>query len=479
MPNHRLSITDSHEYSHTIDGRSVLSEQFIDVIDPASGTVFASAPSASKEQLDEAVSAAQRAYLSWRKMTFSERRIYLERFSQSIKSNAGEIAKVLTHEQGKPLFDARGEINGAAREIVDLCQTEPQSEMIRWDSDIKAELHYRPLGVVGAITPWNYPILLAAPKIAHALFTGNTVVLKPSPYTPLSTLLIGELAQEALPPGVLNVLSGGNELGRWMTLHPQIARIAFTGSVATGKQVFASASGTMKRLSLELGGNDPAILLEDIDLDTVAKDIFDSAMNNAGQVCISVKRVYAPESLYEPLIEHLYELAKNHRVGNGFVPKIQMGPIQNKMQFEKVLGIIADAAQHKGTRVISGGQKFDGNGYFVAPTIVADPTDDMRIVAEEQFGPVLPVLKYKYLEDAIKRANNSRYGLAASVWTKDVDYGEKVAAEIEAGSVWINHHTRYEPEYPFGGFKESGYGREMGQLGLLSYMEPQVICTAY
>ena len=463
------------QYTHTIDGRAETSATFFDVINPATGAAFDSAPNASPEQLNEAVAAAQRAYSSWQRLSFAERSALIGEFSESIKSRADEIAKALTREQGKPLSQAKGEVMDAAHELKALCQFEPRPEVIRANVDSRVELHYRPLGVFGAITPWNYPVLLAASKIAQALYAGNTVVLKPSPYTPLSTLLVGEMARETLPPGVLNVLAGGNELGRWMTEHEGIAGIAFTGSVATGKRVFASAAETLKRITLELGGNDPAILLDDADLDAAASGIFGSAMNNAGQVCIAVKRVYAPESLYEPLIEALVQLARAHRVGDGFEPDVQMGPIQNKMQFEKVLGLIKDTRQHRGARIFEGGQTLGRSGYFVAPTIVAAPEDDMRLVAEEQFGPVLPVLKYRNIEGAVRRANNSRYGLGASIWTKDAERGAKVATQIEAGTVWINHHTRYEADIPFGGFKESGLGREHGRLGLLSYMEPQVI----
>jgi acyl-CoA reductase-like NAD-dependent aldehyde dehydrogenase len=288
-------------------------------------------------------------------------------------------------------------------------------------------------------------------------------------------LLIGELAREAFPPGVFNVLSGGNDLGRWMTEHPGIARITFTGSVATGKRVFASAAETLKRITLELGGNDPAILLNDVDLETTATEVFDGAMINAGQTCIAIKRVYVPETLYEPLLEILAQLARTHHVGDGFEPDVQMGPIQNKMQYEKVLGLIHDARQHKGVRIFAGGQTFDKGGYFVAPTIVAGLSDDARLVTEEQFGPVLPILKYQNIDDAVRRANNTHFGLGASIWTQDIERAAQIAAQIEAGTVWINSHANYEAEIPFGGFKESGFGRDMGKLGLLSYLEPQII----
>jgi acyl-CoA reductase-like NAD-dependent aldehyde dehydrogenase len=301
------------------------------------------------------------------------------------------------------------------------------------------------------------------------------VILKPSPYTPLSTLLIGEVAQETLPPGVLNVLSGGNDLGRWITEHPGISRIAFTGSIATGKRVMASAAETLKRVTLELGGNDPAIVLEDVDINMVAPKIFDSAMINAGQTCIAVKRVYVHESIFEQLVEALVSLASKHRVGDGFEPGVQMGPVQNKMQYDKVLSLIENSRQHNGVRIIDGGQKFDEKGYFVAPTIVTGLEDEARLVAEEQFGPVLPVLSFRDIDDAVYRANNTRFGLGASVWSSDMERAAQVGRQIEAGSVWINFHVNYDARIPFGGFKESGFGRELGWLGFLSYMEPQII----
>ena len=462
-------------YTHTIDGQAETSDKYFEVINPATGAPFALAPDASAGQIDQAVVAAQRAYNSWRNLTFDERRLSIEKFSQAMVEHADEIAEILTREQGKPLSDAKWEVLETADELKILCQFEIHSELIRADNNSRVELHYRPLGVVGAITPWNFPLLLAAPKIAHALYAGNTLILKPSPYTPLSTLLIGELARETFPPGVFNVLTGGNDLGRWMTEHPGIARITFTGSVATGKRVFASAAETLKRITLELGGNDPAILLSDVDLEATASHIFNSAMGNAGQICIAVKRVYAPESMYESLIEVLAQLAHTHHVGDGFEPDVQMGPVQNKMQYGKVRGLLNNTRQYKGVRILEGGQTFNETGYFVAPTIVADLPDDAHLVTDEQFGPVLPILKYQNIEDAIRRANNTRFGLGASVWTRDIDRGAQIAAQIQAGTVWINSHANYEAEIPFGGFKESGFGREMGRLGLLSYLEPQII----
>jgi acyl-CoA reductase-like NAD-dependent aldehyde dehydrogenase len=278
-----------------------------------------------------------------------------------------------------------------------------------------------------------------------------------------------------LPPGVLNVVAGGNDLGRWMTEHPGIDRITFTGSTATGKKVMASAAESLKRVTLELGGNDPAILLDDADLDEMLPRVFMGAFMNCGQICMAVKRVFVPEQKYEPVVEAFTKMAQNLKVGDGFEPDVQMGPLQNKMQFEKVLDIIEDTRNQPATRITTGGHRLNRPGYFIAPTIVADIKDDARLVREEQFGPVLPVLKYKTVDEAIERANNTEYGLCASVWTKNVNKGAEIAEQIEAGTVWVNHHVGSEADLPFGGFKHSGVGRELGLAGLHTFMESQVV----
>lgn len=462
-------------FTHTIDGKAATSEKSFDVINPAAGRPFATCPQASREQLDLAVTAARRAFGPWSRLSFAERAKAISDFAHDLAARVDEIGPVLTREQGKPLGQAKWEIGASAHELEAMCRLEIGPEVIREDGTHRVELVYHPLGVVGAIAPWNFPIILAAHKIAHGLYAGNTMVLKPSPYTPLATLLMGEIARDTLPPGVLNTLAGGNELGQWMTEHPGIDRISFTGSVPTGKKVLASASGTLKRVTLELGGNDPAIVLDDADIDAIAPHLFRGAFLNAGQICMAVKRLYAPEKLYEPLVAKMTALANAHRVGDGMEPDVEMGPLQNKMQFEKVLEMIEDAKKHKGVRITTGGHTLNRPGYFIAPTVVADATDDMRLVREEQFGPVLPILKYKDLDEAVARANDTRFGLCASVWTKNVKRGAEIARRIEAGTVWVNHHVGSEADMPFGGFKESGFGRELGLLGLASYMEPQVI----
>ena len=465
----------AQQFTHTIDGVAETSDKTFDVINPATAAPFAQCPDASREQLDRAVAAARAAFPAWSKLSPAARREHIAAFAHALATKIEDIDPVLTREQGKPVGQAKWEIGGAVHELEEMCKMDLPYQLIRDDGKHRVELIFHPIGVVGAITPWNFPIILAAHKIAHGLYAGNTMVLKPSPYTPLATLLMGEVARTTLPRGVLNVVAGGNEVGQWMTEHEGIDRISFTGSVPTGKKVLASASGTLKRVTLELGGNDPAIVLDDADLAAITPNLFRGAFLNAGQICMAVKRIYAPEKLYQPLVDGLAKLAQSHRVGDGFEDGVEMGPLQNKMQFDKVNAILEDTKKHKGVEIAAGGHTLNRPGYFIAPTVVAAPDDDMRLVREEQFGPVVPVMKYKDLDEAVHRANDTRFGLCASVWTQDMAKGAAVAKRIEAGTVWVNHHVGSEADMPFGGFKESGVGRELGAMGLASYMEPQVI----
>jgi acyl-CoA reductase-like NAD-dependent aldehyde dehydrogenase len=318
---------------------------------------------------------------------------------------------------------------------------------------------------------------LALGPLVSALYTGNTVVLKPSPYTPLTTLKVGELIKDIFPAGVVNVLAGGDKLGQWMTEHKDIDKISFTGSVATGKKVLASAAGTLKRVTLELGGNDPAIIMDDVDPKAIAKKVFFAAFVNSGQVCMAIKRIYAHEKIYDALCAALVEEAEKAVVGNGLDPKTELGPIQNKMQYDKVVDIIEDT-KRSGAKFLTGGTVPKGPGYFLPPTLVADVGEDSRLVREEQFGPIVPILKFSDLDDALRRANDTRYGLSGSVWTSDVDRGAAIAAKLEVGTAWVNQHRATSAFVPFGGAKESGYGRQYSALGLKSYMEPEVVSVA-
>ncbi|AZG10550.1 aldehyde dehydrogenase family protein [Pigmentiphaga sp. H8] len=465
------------EFFHTIDGKPESSGAHFDVVNPSTGQPFARCPDASRAQLDSAVAAARRAFVPWRELSFAQRREYLLKLGQALKESIEELAPLLTSEQGKPLARAREELNRAVAQFDLLSRIEIKPEVFRDDAQGRTELHYRPLGVVGAITPWNVPIVLAVPKITQALYVGDTVVVKPSPYTPLTTLKLGELAQRVLPPGVLNVVAGGNDLGQWITEHPGIDKISFTGSVATGKRVLASAAGTLKRVTLELGGNDAAIVLEDVKPAEIAPRIFQAAFVNSGQVCMAIKRLYVHDSIYDDMCAELAALAGKVRVGDGFDPDVTMGPVQNKMQYERVLGILEDT-KGTGARILAGGNARPGPGYFIEPTIVADIAEGTRLVDEEPFGPVLPVIRYTDVDDAIRRANDTRFGLGGSIWTNDLVRGEALASRLEAGTTWVNQHVGTEPGVPFGGCKESGLGREYSELGLKGYMEAQVVKVA-
>lgn len=462
------------DFALLIDGRLVDSEARLEVINPATGAVFAHCPAATRAHLDQAVAAARHAAPAWGALSFEARRVVIKRFTEALRGHADSLGELLTLEQGKPLSQARDEIARAGTQGDGMMQIEIGTEVIADDAQRHVELRYVPLGVVGIITPWNAPINLAAGPLISALYTGNTVVLKPSPYTPLCTLKLGELAREIFPPGVVNILAGGNELGQWMTEHPGIDKISFTGSAATGKKVMASAAGTLKRITLELGGNDAAIVLEDVDPKAVAAKLFFAGFVNCGQVCMAVKRIYAHEKIYDAFCDALVEEARKAKVGSGLEPETQLGPLQNKMQYDKVCSLLKDI-EHSGARVLIGGKPKSGPGYFVEPTVVVEVQDDSRIVREEQFGPVLPVLKFSDVEDAIRRANDTRYGLAGSVWSQDLERATAIAARLEVGTAWVNQHRATAANIPFGGAKESGIGRHYSILGLKANMEPRVI----
>jgi len=460
------------QYAMTIGGESVEAKETFDVVNPATGEVYTSVPDASVEQLDSAFEAAQQAYKTW-KRDEAARRQALHAAGDLLMAKAGELAPVLTSEQGKPLGDATMEIVASGIWLKHFADLELPREVIQDDANAFVEVVRRPMGVVAAITPWNFPWLLACWKIAPALLSGNTMVLKPSPYTPVTTLAAGALLQEVLPAGVLNVVSGLDPLGAHMTSHPVPRKISFTGSVATGKRVAAAAADDLKRVTLELGGNDPAIVLDDADVAAIAPKLYGSAFQNNGQVCSAIKRVYVPESLHDDLVDAVAEIARSAKVGNGLEEGVQLGPLNNKPQLDRVSELVADALS-RGGRAVTGGKPVDGPGYFHEPTILADVEDGFRIVDEEQFGPALPIVKYRTVEEAIERANGTLFGLGGSVWGGDTERAVAVADELECGSVWINTHLAIGPGQPFGGFKWSGVGVENGPWGLEGFTEIQV-----
>jgi acyl-CoA reductase-like NAD-dependent aldehyde dehydrogenase len=468
-----MSETVTTEYSMTIAGGQARSSAPFGVVDPATGAVFAEAPDCSREQLDDAMNASVEAASSWR-ADEDARREALRAAAQALHDARDEMAPVLSAEQGKPLKAAAFEITEAARWMSYSADLELPRTVVQDDETGYAELVHRPLGVVAAITPWNFPILLAGWKLGPALRAGNTVVLKPSPYTPLATLMLGRILAPVLPPGVVNVVSGGDELGAWMTSHPAVSKISFTGSVATGKAVAASAAPDLKRFTLELGGNDAAIVLDDADPATVARGIFWGAFINNGQICAGIKRIYVPEKLHGDLVEALAERARRTRVGPGTEPGVQLGPIQNRPQFDRVGELVADALAN-GAHAAAGGRPMDRDGYFFEPTILTGVAEGTRIVDEEQFGPAVPVIAYRDLDDAVARANNTKYGLSGSVWSPDTDRAADVAARLDCGTAFVNDHLTLQPYLPFGGHKWSGMGVENGPWGLHEFTALQVL----
>jgi acyl-CoA reductase-like NAD-dependent aldehyde dehydrogenase len=461
------------DYAMTIDGQAVPAEQTFGVINPATGEVFAQAPECTREQLDAALESAHKAQLSW-KTDAAARTGALLAAADAVDAAAKELGPLLTAEQGKPVAQAIGEAKGVALWLRHFAQLDLPREVIQDDERVFAEVVRRPVGVVAAITPWNFPLSMAAWKFAPALRAGNTVVVKPSPYTPLATLRLGEVLRDALPPGVLNIVSGGDELGGWMTSHPLVRKISFTGSVATGKKVAAAAAPDLKRVTLELGGNDPAIVLDDVDTEKVAAKLFWSAFRNSGQVCIAVKRVYVPERLHDDLVDALAAKARAAKVGDGMAEGTDLGPINNKPQFERVSELVSDALSN-GATAVAGGGPLDRPGYFFAPTVLTGVSDGTRIVDEEQFGPALPVIPYRDVDDALARANATTFGLGGSVWSADPDRAADVAERLETGTAWVNTHAALAPHQPFGGAKWSGIGVENGSWGLLGYTEIQVV----
>jgi acyl-CoA reductase-like NAD-dependent aldehyde dehydrogenase len=464
------------QFKLLIDGALVDGDLTMDVINPASEEVVSVCPRASKAQLDKAVAAAKAAFPAWSRTPIAERKAVLGQIADVIQANAAELARLLTQEQGKPIADATGEVYGASAFFRYFTMLDLPVKVIDDSEGRRVEAHRRPLGVIGAIVPWNFPLILMAFKVPAALLAGNTVVLKPAATTPLATLRLGELIAGIVPPGVVNVIADANDLGGALTAHPDVRKVSFTGSTATGKKVMAGAADALKRITLELGGNDAAIVLDDVDPKTTAPKIFQGAFQNSGQVCIAVKRVYAHEKIYDALCAELAQLADAAVIGDGLEQGTQLGPLQNKMQYDKVKALIEEA-RHDG-KIIAGGVIPDQPGYFIRPTIVRDITDGARLVDEEQFGPVLPVIKFADAEDALARANNTPYGLGGSIWSADLARAYALAERMESGTVWINKHSELAPNIPFGGAKESGVGVELGEEGLAEFTQLQVINMA-
>ncbi|NKJ45053.1 aldehyde dehydrogenase family protein [Novosphingobium sp. SG720] len=464
------------DYKLLIGGRLVDGDDVMGIINPATEEVLAFCPRASAGQLDAAIMAAKEAFPAWARTPIAERRAMILALADCMEIHAESLARLLTQEQGKPLSEATAEIAYSIAFIRQLATHDLPVQVLEDNDSRRVELHRRPLGVVGAIIPWNFPVLIVAFKLPFALLAGNTLLIKPAPTTPLSTLRMGEMMAGIFPPGVINIITDQNDLGARLTTHPDVAKISFTGSTETGRKVMAGAAASIKRLTLELGGNDAAIVLPDADPVKAASGIFGGAFMNAGQVCLAIKRVYAHADIYDALCVELARIAEEAVVDDGLKQGAQIGPLQNRAQYDKVRALL-ETARSDGT-IIAGGEVLDRPGYFIRPTIVRDISDGARLVDEEQFGPILPIIRYDDPDDALARANASDMGLGGSIWSSDRDVAHDLAMRMEAGTVWINKHLDFGPTVPFGGAKQSGLGVEFAEEGFHEFTQIHVINEA-
>ena len=460
----------------TINGDTIKGEQQMGVVNPAYDRIFAQAPNCTKQELDLAISAAKTSFSQWSQKPISERRVLIKTFASKIIEQVEPLAILLTMEQGKILSEAREEILGGAAWLEKTANIElPQ--LVSEDSETRhATTIYEPIGVVAGIVPWNYPVMLAMFKVGPALLAGNTMILKPSPTTPLTTLKIGEIANEVFPKGVLNVVSGDDRLGPWLTEHEGIDKISFTGSTPTGKKIMEGAAPTLKKLTLELGGNDASIVMPGVPIEALAEGLFWAAFTNAGQVCIATKRLYVHSDIYEPLKNAISKYAKTVRIGDGLQEDTQIGPLQNLAQYDRVKALIAKSKE-SGLKFIVGGEVPKNEGFHINVCILDNPPKTAPIVCEEQFGPILPMIKFTEIEEVIQLVNDSDFGLGAMIWSMDFAEAQYIASQLDVGTVWINEGQHISPTASFGGHKQSGIGSEGALQGLLQYTKAKTIFT--
>ena len=466
------------QYTLLIGGKPVATSHHAPVANPSNGDVVGFMPLAAEADLDRAVAAATEAFKGWSQVSSGERAAACHAVAEKINGHAEELAQLLTREQGKPLngLGSRFEIGAALAWTRHTAELDLPIEILQDDNEGRVELHRKPIGVVGSITPWNWPVMIACWHIVPAIRAGNTVVIKPSPLTPLSTIRLVEIMNEVLPPGIVNVVTGENSIGATLSAHPGIAKMTFTGSTETGKKVMASAVATLKRLTLELGGNDAGIVLPDADPKVIVEGLFWGAFINNGQTCAALKRLYVHDSIYEEVCRGLAEYADKIAVGDGLDEASILGPVQNEMQFNKVRELVDDARANGG-RILTGGAPMDRPGYFYPITLVADVDHGIRLVDEEQFGPALPIIRYSDIDEVVARANQNPAGLGGSVWSSDAEKAKRYALQLECGSVWINKHGTIQPNAPFGGVKQSGIGVEFGAEGLKEFTTIQTVLS--
>ena len=457
-----------------VDGKAITGTgEIINVINPANQQVIAAVSSASIEQLEQTVRAAKHAFISWQHADEQSISHAFLQIADAVSQQKDEIAKLITQEQGKPLFLAQVEVDLTIGWIRYVAGLEIPVEHCE-ENGKHIKVYNRPLGVVASVTPWNWPFMIAAWHIFPALKAKNTLVNKPSEFTPLSTIKLVEIINQHLPKGVCSLVLGNGGIGGALTAHPDVKKVTFTGSTQTGQRILQGAIADLKSVVLELGGNDVGIVLADANLDEAVPKIFQSAFLNAGQTCACLKRLYVHESVYDDVVERLVALINTQIVGDGLDPATTFGPLQNKIQYEKVLALI-DTAVSMGANIIRPAQALPENGYFIAPTLVTNIDEQSALVQTEQFGPVLPILKFSHAEDVVKATNQSEYGLGGSIWTRDLEQAQKLALTMETGTVWINSHSDLSPQVAFGGWKLSGLGYSFGLDGLLQYTHKQAI----
>ena len=446
-----------------------------DVLDPATLEVVARVPENTAEDTRQAAVRARAALRGWQRDRVA-RAEALVKIADKIEANLDALGEVLSREQGKPIAEAKMEFKVSAGLFRYYATLDWEDTISLPERDGRnVEVLNRPVGVVGTITPWNFPISLLCVKLAPALIAGCTVLAKPAPTTPASAIALIELMNTILPEHVVQVLTGSNRtVSVALASEPLVNKISYTGSTAVGTSLMQQAAENVTRVTMELGGNDAAIVLDDADIEVAARGIIGSAFRNAGQVCMAVKRVYVPESMRADFTEAVVEEVNKFVLGRGIDAATTLGPMHNASQLDYVRELI-DAAAADGATVLAGHQRCELPGYFQTPTIVANAEQDMRIVREEQFGAALPIVSYSSLDQAIELANDSEFGLGASIWTPDMERARQLAPELEAGTVWINQHTVVELDAPFGGWKQSGIGRERGRWGLDAYLEPTTV----
>ena len=466
-------------FALTIGGKAVTTTRQLEVLNPFDESIAGRCPQATIEHVDQAVRCAREALPGWSATPDAQRAAKLMDMAALIERHQAELSRLVTLEQGKPQNGpgANFEVAGAAAWTQATASLSLPEETIQNDKVAHIVVRRKPVGVVGSVTPWNWPLLIATWHVMPAVRVGCTVVIKPSPFTPLSTLRLVELMNEILPPGVINVVTGGAEVGARLTDYPGVDKLIFTGSIVTGKKVMESASHSLKRVTLELGGNDAGVVLPGTHIEPLLERLFWGCFINAGQTCAALKRLYVHESQYAEIVERFAAYAEKIPVGNGLEPQTLIGPVSNRMQLDKVMALVEEA-RSRGARIVTGGKKPPGPGFVYPLTVIADATDDMRVVKEEQFGPVIPIVSYRTIDEAIQRANSLEVGLGGSVWGDDVEAAASYAARLECGTAWVNQHGVINPLTPFGGVKCSGIGVEFGVDGLKEYTTVQALNVA-